>query len=71
MSHLALKIPLNFLILAELDHLVSFDLNLVLTLVIMNHLAPEPILLLILYGAQYANLISSCSYRATVSLQTS
>ena len=55
MLHLALKVILDFTVFLKLEHMLTVSFDLVLMHVIVDDLAPESILLLVLNGAKHAD----------------
>ena len=55
MLHLALKVILDFTVFLKLEHMLTVSFDLVLMHVIVDDLAPESILLLVLNSAKHAD----------------
>ena len=66
MLHLALKVILDFTVFLKLEHMLAVSFDLVLMHVIVDDLAPESILLLVLNGAKHADSATSRGSAARV-----
>ena len=66
MLHLALKVILDFTVFLKLEHMLTVSFDLVLMHVIVDDLAPESILLLVLNGAKHADSATSRGSAARV-----